>query len=76
MELKGTVKLVVDYIYNKILNGELALGEPVSEMKLAQELNISRSPIREAIKVLEGEGILIHYSNRGTIVADITVKLS
>jgi len=72
MEANGNVKKVVDYIYNQILTGERELGSPISENQVAEILGISRSPVREGLKLMEGEGLIVHYNNRGTFVSDIT----
>lgn len=42
--------------------------------RLQQKLEISRSPVREALKKLEGEGIVVHYAHRGTFVMTMTAQ--
>lgn len=71
MKVSGNVKKVMDYIYEQVLNDVWPLGSPISEMEIAQTLKVSRSPVREALKLLEGQGVLTHYPNRGTIVTDM-----
>jgi DNA-binding GntR family transcriptional regulator len=51
-----------------ILQGELAPGTPVIEAELAQQLGSSRTPVREALRRLESEGLLEPRGLRGTVV--------
>lgn len=57
-----------------ILKGDLAPGERLMEIQLANQLGVSRTPIREAIRKLELEGLVIMIPRRGAEVAKITVK--
>lgn len=56
------------HIHGKLLAGELPAGHVVSEHSLAREIGISRTPVREAIRRLEQEGILEQVPRFGTIV--------
>lgn len=62
-----------EYIKEKIQNFELGPGMPVSDRGLEQELDMSRSPIREAIIRLTAEG-LVELTDRGTLVTSITLR--
>lgn len=55
-----------------IFEGELRPGEKVPEEQLCQRFGVSRTPIREALKVLAAEGVLTILPHRGAIVARIT----
>lgn len=55
-----------------ILKGELKPGERLMEIALAEKLGVSRTPIREAIRKLELEGLVIMVPRRGAHVANIT----
>lgn len=55
-----------------ILQGELKPGEKVPEEQLCERFGVSRTPIREALKVLAAEGVLQILPHRGAIVARIT----
>ena len=57
-----------------ILKGELKPGERLMEMQLANQLGVSRTPIREAIRKLELEGLVLMIPRRGAVVAKITEK--
>lgn len=73
------MKIKADEAYNiikeKIVNLQLQPSADISEEKLIQELNISRTPIREALQKLAKDGFVIVYPRKGTIVADITLDL-
>ncbi len=56
------------HIHGKLLAGEMPAGHVVSEHSLAREIGISRTPVREAIRRLEQEGILEQVPRYGTIV--------
>lgn len=57
-----------------ILRGELKPGERLMEIQLANKLGVSRTPIREAIRKLELEGLVLTIPRKGAEVADITEK--
>ena len=67
-----------DVVFKKlrraILLEELKAGERLTEIHLADKLGVSRTPIREAIRKLELEGLVIMIPRRGAIVADINEK--
>lgn len=65
---------VREYISNKIQNGELIPGDKLSEMKLCEELQISRTPTREALLVLTGENLLEYVSRKGFTVKSKSLK--
>ncbi|BBU38931.1 GntR family transcriptional regulator [Aeribacillus composti] len=48
-----------EYIRDKILNGELPRGTKLTEERIAEELGVSRTPVREAIRKLEQEGLIL-----------------
>ena len=66
--------VVFQTLRNAILKGELQPGERLMEIQLAQRLGVSRTPVREAIRKLELEGLAIMIPRRGAIVADITIQ--
>jgi DNA-binding GntR family transcriptional regulator len=59
---------VVDLLRNALLEGKFAPGESLSEPALAAQLGISRGPVREALLVLQQEGLVVHAQNRGFAV--------
>jgi len=59
------------HIQRKIASGELKPDAPISEVPLAKELNMSRTPVREALNQLVAEGLLEQIPNRGTLVVQL-----
>lgn len=57
-----------------ILKGDLKPGERLMELQLAAKLGVSRTPIREAIRMLEQEGLAITIPRKGAEVAKMTEK--
>lgn len=66
--------LVFITLREAILQGKLEPGERLMEIALANQLGVSRTPIREAIRKLEIEGLVINAPRRGAVVAEITIK--
>jgi DNA-binding GntR family transcriptional regulator len=64
---------VVARLRDMILDGVLPPGEWIAEMKLCDDLSISRTPLREALKVLASENLVTLMPNRGAMVTDILV---
>jgi DNA-binding GntR family transcriptional regulator len=60
------------FLHKKFDDRQFAIGQKISEEKLAQELGVSRSPMREAIKRLQSEGLLVQVASSGTFVAQPT----
>lgn len=65
---------IVDSIKESIATGKLKPGEKICETKLAEDLGISRTPLREAIQTLESEGFLKVVPRRGAVVSDYSKK--
>ena len=66
--------VVFDTLRQAILRGELKPGERLMEIQLANKLGVSRTPIREALRKLELEGLVNMVPRKGAEVADITEK--
>ncbi|KUO53530.1 MAG: GntR family transcriptional regulator [Desulfitibacter sp. BRH_c19] len=66
--------MVFNRLLDDILNGVYIPGETLVESKLAEKLGVSRTPIREAIKQLELEGLVTPLPNRRVIVQGVTDK--
>lgn len=64
--------VVFNTLRNAILKGELEPGERLMEIKLAEKLGVSRTPIREAIRKLELEGLVVMTPRKSAEVARIT----
>ncbi|MDD4376802.1 MAG: GntR family transcriptional regulator [Eubacteriales bacterium] len=63
---------IADIIRERILNGEYHIGEKIKENQIATELRVSRTPIREAFKQLESEGLIDYIPNRGCFAKGFT----
>jgi len=72
LEAPSLVTMAADAIRAKILAGELAPGDRLIEERLTEELEISRPPLREALRLLENEGIIDRLPRRGTFVTTLT----
>lgn len=71
-ENKSLTSLIFDQIREDILNGRYVTGDKLVEIKLAEELGVSRTPVREALKQLELDGLVENIPNRGVVVKGIT----
>ncbi|MBL8672570.1 MAG: GntR family transcriptional regulator [Alphaproteobacteria bacterium] len=65
---------VVGRVRDMIVEGRLAAGERVHEGRLCELLGVSRTPLREALKVLASEGLVDLFQNRGAVVRKVTAK--
>lgn len=65
--------LLIEQLRRRIVEGELAPGDKVSEKELCEAYGVSRTPLREALKVLAREGLIALTPNRGAHVALLTV---
>lgn len=66
--------VVFNTLREAILKGELKPGERLMEIQLASQLGVSRTPIREAIRMLEQEGLAVTMPRKGAEVAKMTLK--
>ncbi|MCY1165200.1 MAG: GntR family transcriptional regulator [Pseudomonadota bacterium] len=65
---------VAELLRQRIFNRELAPGSWIDELKLAEEYGISRTPLREALKVLATEGLVTMKVRRGAYVTEVNEK--
>ena len=66
--------VVFNTLREAILKGDLKPGERLMEVQLAKQMGVSRTPIREAIRKLELEGMAVTMPRRGAVVAKMTEK--
>lgn len=66
--------VVFNTLREAILKGDLKPGERLMEIQLASQLGVSRTPIREAIRMLEQEGLAVTMPRKGAEVAKMTLK--
>ncbi len=67
-------EIVFETLRDAIINQTLEPGERLMEIQLADEMGVSRTPVREAIRKLELEGLVIMVPRKGAYVAGISVK--
>ncbi len=74
----SAVKTLPDQLAEKlveqIIRGDFAPGQRLHEMRLAEQFQVSRGPVREALRLLEREGLVVMLSHRGASVARLTEK--
>ena len=67
-------EVVCESLREAIRTGILKPGERIMEIQLAEELGVSRTPVREAIRKLELEGYVVMMPRRGTYVANMSIR--
>lgn len=68
----GLVEKVANYLREHIVMDHFQPGQRLPERTLADELQVSRTPLREALKILAAEGLVVISPNRGAVVADVS----
>ncbi len=66
--------VVFENLREAILEGKLKPGQRLMEVQLAEQLGVSRTPVREAIRKLELEGLVVMLPRKGAYVADMSLK--
>lgn len=78
MDGKSNKKSLSNMVYRdlkeKILKNKLLPGDKLVEMEIASKLDVSRTPVREALKKLEKEGLVTSFPRKSYIVSKISVK--
>lgn len=74
MGKRGLKNVAYDYLLDAITSYEMKPGQAIVEQDVSDKLGISRTPIREALKQLESEGLVRHFPSRGTFVTNLTVQ--
>lgn len=67
-------EIVYEELKREILVGEIAPGTRMMEIELADEMGVSRTPVREAIKKLEKEGLVTIEPRKGAYASDVSIK--
>ncbi|MFE0646431.1 GntR family transcriptional regulator [Streptomyces sp. NPDC058877] len=67
-------QFVLEELRRAITSGELKPGDPIRQEALAARFEVSRVPLREALKALEAEGLVVHHVHRGYFVAELSVE--
>jgi len=73
-EIRSLMAVVLDNIRMRIFTGEFRPGQKINESEIAVNLGISRSPVREAFRILERDGLIITLPRKGAYITDISLK--
>ncbi len=63
---------IAQYLGNQIVNGQLKAGDRIQELRIAEELNVSRGSVREALLILDRRHLIHILPRRGAVVAEMT----
>lgn len=74
LQCNSLANVVQTEIERMILDGELASGAKLTESTLADQLGVSRGPVREAFRMLEEAGLVRTEKNRGVFVRDVPIE--
>src|SRR4051812_530007 len=66
--------MTVEALRERILRGDYPEGEPLRQDALADELGVSRIPVREALRQLEAEGLVTFNPHRGAVVSSLSLE--
>jgi DNA-binding GntR family transcriptional regulator len=72
MKIMTAVDMAKQFLEEGILSGQLKPGQQIKEETVSAQLDISRPPIREALKALEVEGLITRVPRRGVFVSELT----
>ncbi|MEO1283119.1 MAG: GntR family transcriptional regulator [Pseudomonadota bacterium] len=74
VERRGLHEELTEQLRRAIIHGELEAGTKISEKALCEQFGVSRTPVREAIKILSTEGLIQLNQNRGASVTELTLS--
>ena len=74
MEVKGVTESIVQYLRDHIISGDLAPGQKLAETQLSDRIGVSRPPLREALRIMENDHLVIRIPRRGTYVTELSVE--
>ncbi len=67
-------EMVTQRIRDNIINRTLKSGDKISEVVLSRQMNVSRTPVREAFRILQSEGLLEYRPRRGVVVTSLDIN--
>ena len=76
MKNKRTCDYIAEAIQNEILSGRMEAGQPLRQEELSEKLGYSRMPVREALQILEEQGLVRRLATRHVVVADFSESAS
>lgn len=71
---KTTSEMLAEKIRFAIMSGEFSSGQPLKQDVLASQYGVSKIPVREALYLLQTEGLVTFLNNRGSIVSELSIK--
>lgn len=71
---KTRTQIVVEVLRERILSGDIAAGQPLRQSAIAESLNVSRIPVREALVQLEAEGLVKFEAHKGATATALSVE--
>ena len=74
MKNKRTCDYIAEAIQNEILSGTMKAGQPLRQEELSEKLGYSRMPVREALQILEEQGLVRRLATRHVVVADFSER--
>ena len=74
IERRTVAAEAAEFLRQRILAGELRAGQPIRQEQIAQELGVSRIPLREALKQLEAEGFVTIAPHKGAVVSTLSAE--
>ncbi len=74
IDSRPTAVVIADQLRERIIDGSFGPGDQINEAQVANQLNVSRGPVREALQRLVQEGLLIGRPNRGVFVRELTLR--
>jgi DNA-binding GntR family transcriptional regulator len=73
LKRQNLASMLVDDLRKRLLCGEFSSGTLLRQEQLAQEYGVSRMPVREALRQLDSEGLVIMQANRGATVSELSL---
>jgi len=74
IEIASATQMTVQHLRDLIVIGELKPGQKINEAVLANSLGLSRPPIREALRILEAESLVVNIPRKSSQISDISLK--
>lgn len=71
---ESIAEMVAQKIREGIMNQTLKSGDKLREVELSNQLNVSRTPVREAFRILQSEGLVVHNPRSGVVVTSIGIN--
>jgi DNA-binding GntR family transcriptional regulator len=74
IERRTVAAEAAEILRQRILSGEIRAGQPIRQEQIAQEMGVSRIPLREALKQLEAEGFVTIAPHKGAVVSTLSAE--